>query len=217
MRIAYVKAFLLLAVAGAIVGVVSVEAVAQSATLFSRNRYPTAQRKNCITFVEREVEKRPPGAPIELGPPIEPMRQPCDVTYGSLWAGGERDWLESSGAKGNRSVIRDLGAYKWTDDFVVPVVAALPKLKPGEVRTVTVDVSGADGADAPGVRSTRPKHDGKPKIDPKFVKAVIGHMYVIHVVDDAQDFYALFRVDQLLHGDSCVVSWKLIDAPSSAN
>jgi hypothetical protein len=48
-----------------------------------------------------------------------------------------------------------------------------------------------------------------------YVKAVAGHMYVIHVVDDENDFYALFRVDQLARGDSCVVSWKLIDPPST--
>jgi hypothetical protein len=52
----------------------------------------------------------------------------------------------------------------------------------------------------------------KPGI-PMYVKAVAGHMYVIHVVDDENDFYALFRVDQLIRGDSCVVSWKLIDPP----
>jgi hypothetical protein len=51
---------------------------------------------------------------------------------------------------------------------------------------------------------------GKPKIDPLFVKAIAGHMYVIHVVDDSRDFYALFRVEALQRGDSCTVSWRLI-------
>lgn len=53
----------------------------------------------------------------------------------------------------------------------------------------------------------------KPKIDPLFVKAMAGHMYVIHVVDDSRDFYALFRVEALQRGDNCTVSWKLIPEP----
>lgn len=91
---------------------------------------------------------------------------------------------------------------------------------------------GQNGADADGVvRSEpapvsspptpiavapRPKHDGKPKIDPLFVKAIAGHIYVIHVVDDTRDFYALFRVEALQRGDQVSVSWRLIPAPSKA-
>jgi len=60
----------------------------------------------------------------------------------------------------------------------------------------------------------RPKHDGKPKVDPMFVRAVVGHLYVIHVVDEVRDFYALFRVESLQTGDNCTISWKLIEAPT---
>lgn len=62
-------------------------------------------------------------------------------------------------------------------------------------------------------RPPRPKHDGKPKIDPIFAKAIVGHLYVIHVVDDTRDFYALFRVEALDRGASCTISWKLIPEP----
>ena len=58
----------------------------------------------------------------------------------------------------------------------------------------------------------RPKQDGKPKVDPAFVKAVVGHMYVVHVVDEVSDYYALFRVDTL-ENRTCTVSWKLIPPP----
>jgi hypothetical protein len=61
---------------------------------------------------------------------------------------------------------------------------------------------------------SRPKQDGKPRIDPMFVRAIPEHIYVIHVVDDARDFYALFRVEALQRGDQCTISWKLIPAPS---
>jgi len=90
---------------------------------------------------------------------------------------------------------------------------------------------GQNGADADGVvrfRPTpgppaanttpsppsRPKHDGKPKIDPLFVKAVADHVYVIHVVDESRDFYALFRVEALQRGDQVEVSWRLIPEPA---
>jgi hypothetical protein len=166
-----------------------------------------------------------------------------DVGYGLLYAGDEFDWFQSSAASGNRSVIKDLGEYNWTDRFTIPVVEPLAKLKPGEQRRIGVDTSGADGADgapgAPGnpgadgdgvVRqrmptidspvinsragSSRPKRDGKPKVDSLWVKAIVGHMYVIHVVDDTRDFYALFRVEALERGDKCTISWKLTADPA---
>jgi len=162
-------------------------------------------------------------------------REPCDLRYGWLNAGDELDWFQSSGNQ--RSVIKDLGLLNWTDEFQVPIVEPFPKLKPGEQRHISIDVSGADGADgAPGpdadgvVRSkprevtnpamrpttpSRPKHDGKPKVDSLFVKAVLDHLYVIHVVDDTSDFYALFRVEALERGDNCTISWELIPAPEA--
>ena len=148
-----------------------------------------------------------------------------DVGYGLLYAGEEFDWFQSSAGQDNRSVIKDLGEHAWTDGLAVPTVEPLVKLKPGEQRQITVDTSGADGADgAPGadgdgvvrqrVGPQRPKNDGKPKVDPIFVRAIVGHLYVIHVVDDSRDFYALFRVESLQRGDNCTISWKLIEAPA---
>jgi len=63
------------------------------------------------------------------------------------------------------------------------------------------------------VPPARPKHDGIPKIDPLFAKAIVGHMYAIHVVDPSSDFYALFRVEAIERGDKCTISWRLIPAP----
>lgn len=84
--------------------------------------------------------------------------------------------------------------------------------------SVPTETSGNKAARDPGRMTpevpapVRPKNDGKPKIDPLFVKAILGHMYVIHVVDEKSDFYALFRVDALNEG-ACNLSWKLIPAP----
>jgi hypothetical protein len=198
-------------------------------TLYSVIKHAGENQKYCVNFR------------IALGSPIV---APCDLAYGMMYAGDDLDWFQSSLAEGNRSVIKDLGEKAWTAKFEVPVVESLAKLKPGEHRVVTVDTSGADGtpgkpgapgqpgADADGIvrprptpvplpvapvspSSSRAKHDGKPKIDPLFVKAITGHLYVIHVVDDARDFYALFRVEALERGDHCTVSWRPVTNPSN--
>jgi hypothetical protein len=65
----------------------------------------------------------------------------------------------------------------------------------------------------PTPAAPRARQDGVPKIDPIFARAVVGHVYVIHVVDDGADYYALFRVESLERGDHCTISWKLIPPP----
>jgi len=199
-----------------------------SFTLYSQLKYKQEKRDFCFGFV-KPVNERYTG--------------PCDLRYGMLYAGDEWDWFEST-TNGTRSVIQDLGSYTWTDQFKVPLVTPRAKLLPGERRQITVDTSGADGLDgAPGkagepgtpgadadgvirrsvpstavpnvVPPAKKKNDGKPKVDPIFVKAVVGHMYVIHVVDEMRDFYALFRVDALERGDRCSFSWRIIKAPEA--
>jgi hypothetical protein len=44
----------------------------------------------------------------------------------------------------------------------------------------------------------------------KSVKAVVGHMYLVHSKDTDSDHYALFRVEKLLPGDSVTITWKLL-------
>jgi hypothetical protein len=191
-------------------------------TLYAKNKYKNDPRAFCFNF--------------EAGSQVPEGRR-CDLYYGTLYAGDDFDWFQSSAAGGNRSVIKDLGPQLWTSAFTVPDIEPFPKLKPGEQRHVIIDTSGADGADgapgAPGangadadgvVRPTvnppiadlparRPKNDGKPKVDSLFVKAIVGDMYVIRVVDPLSDFYALFRVDSLERGDKCTISWRIIPPP----
>ncbi len=52
-----------------------------------------------------------------------------------------------------------------------------------------------------------------PKIDEPRVKAVVGHMYVVHTKDRDSDLYALFRVESLEPGDRVTISWKVIPSP----
>jgi hypothetical protein len=176
-------------------------------SLYSPNKQRNEPRNSCLNF--------------HTGISMSSSAR-CDLRYGALYAGDELDWFESSTAEGDRSVIKDLGLLYWTDNYKVSTVEPLPKLKAGEERQISVDTSGADGADGadgdgvvrprPG---SRPKNDGKPKVDPLFVKAIIGHLYVIHVVDDVRDFYALFRVEALERGDNCTISWRLVHAPDT--
>ena len=202
-----------------------------TATLYSANKYPKERRDFCFNF--------------ESGP-SQARSGSCDLRYGYLYVGDELDWFESSAAQNDRSVIRDLGSHRWLDDFEVRRIEPLPRLKPGEQRSFTVDASGADGADgapgAPGGRGeqgavadgvvqaertqmldtepptqptapSRPKRDGRPKVSSLWVKAIAGHMYVIHVVNETRDFYALFHVEDVKRGDNCTISWRLMPTP----
>ena len=62
-----------------------------------------------------------------------------------------------------------------------------------------------------------PRRDGVPKVDPIFTKAVVGHIYAVHVVDGAEDFYVLFRVESLVRGDKCTITWKRVPAPTAGS
>lgn len=67
----------------------------------------------------------------------------------------------------------------------------------------------------PQPTSPLPLH--KAKGDVVSVKAVVGHMYVVHVLDGASDYYALLRVEALERGDNCTFTWKVIPAPPGHN
>lgn len=194
----------------------------QSVTLYATNKYPNDRSRSFFSFKTGSWVRE---------------SVPWDLNYGSLYVGDDFDWFSVSTSQGTRSIIKDLGALKWSDSFRVPIVEPFPKLKPGEVRKVTIDASGADGAPgAPGVRGadadgrvrnrtddvdtaasekarTEKRRSGVPQVDSIFAKAVVGHIYVIHVVDDESDYYALFRVEAMEKGDNCTISWKRIKSP----
>ena len=45
------------------------------------------------------------------------------------------------------------------------------------------------------------------------VKAIEGHMYLVHSRDTGDNHYALFRVEKLTPGESVEITWKLIPPP----
>ena len=64
----------------------------------------------------------------------------------------------------------------------------------------------------PPILASRQRTQGKPKVDPVFVKAIAGHIYAVRVVDEKPDYYALFRIESLGDG-TCNISWKIIPSP----
>lgn len=52
----------------------------------------------------------------------------------------------------------------------------------------------------------------KPQREPS-VKAIEGHIYVVHARDTDTDLYALFRVEKLVPGEHVEITWKLFPAP----
>ncbi len=127
-------------------------------------------------------------------------RKKHNLFYGGMRIGEDYDWFSASQATDNRSLIRDLGELKWNDAYEVSVIEPLPKLEEGKTRSFTVDSSGDTG-------KAWAKSNGI------FVKAVVGHLYVMHVKDSDSDFYVLFRVESIERGESCTISWKLIALP----
>lgn len=189
-------------------------------TLYALNKYPNDWSRSLFSF--------------KTGAFVQDLEL-WDLNYGSLYVNDEWDWFSVSLATNARTAARDLGELSWGDYFEVPTVEPFPKLKEGETRTFKVDASGADGADgedgAPAVDGdgkVRPKprkvvatdppkvkRTGVPVVDPVLVKAIVGHMYVVRVVDNDSDFYVLFRVESLVRGDNCTITWKRIVSPES--
>jgi hypothetical protein len=198
-------------------------------TLYSVNKYPGERRKSCLNFQTAQ------SAPCDLRYGALYAGDELDW-FESSAAQGNRSVIKDLD---NRTWTSEFEVP------VVEPLPKLKPGERRQISIDTSGADGADGAPgapgAPGkngadadgvVRSqpapvpapagpifatpSRPKHDGKPKVDPMFVKAIAGHMYVIHVVDDTRDFYALFRVEALQRGDQVEVSWRLIPEPSKS-
>jgi len=164
-----------------------------------------------------------------------------DIYYGNKPFSKEWNWFRASG-EGTRNKIKSLGKKDWTDNFKVPVVKPYAKLKPGLRRDAFLSVSARRGSFSPSEGEANSggssrfnerketfsdfksstnlpdlKSDSKPagyfKNYSPFEKAVPGNMYVMRVVDENNDFYVLFRVDELEKGKRVKISWKRIEAP----
>jgi len=102
-------------------------------------------------------------------------RNDWDILFGNSVT---PDAFDVSMVVDDRSRMKDLGNYQWTDQFEVPRLPAYEE----------------------------PEHEPS-------VKAVVGHIYVVHTRDRETDQYALFRVEKLDPGKSVEITWKVIPAP----
>ena len=176
----------------------------KSGTLYSPMKYRNEPRAFCLNFKSGFSSS---------------LAEPCDLRYGLLAINDDLDWLQISTATESRGVIRDLGEYSWKDQFEVPALTPLTRLGPGQPRNVSIDFPSGEANQGtskgditlPPIVASR-QREGKPKIDPAFVKAVAGHIYAVHVVDEKSDYYALFRIESLSNG-TCNISWKIIPSP----
>lgn len=203
------------------------ESLLSRATLYSHSGHPDKNVNDCFSFEERNASNCEDG-----------INEKWDLRYGGLRLGDDWDWFDVSGGFA-RTRISYVGKFAWTDSFEVPVIEPFPKLKEGEQRIVTISANGNKGVDgkpsergANGVNEdgtitpspnenavsfevSETKVEKKPKVDGRFAEAVVGNMYAIRVVDENLDFYVLFRVESLVRGDNCTISWKRIPSPES--
>jgi hypothetical protein len=137
---------------------------------------------------------------FKLGRNKFPNSADWDLGYGFASISDE-DWLMVGTIRADkRSVMKELGEYKWSDSFTIPALEPLPELKEGESRQITMD-SSAD------------THQRWAKTTSHFAKAKAGHMYLVHVKDAEADFYVLFRIEEMEQGNHCTISWKQIPTP----
>ena len=180
--------------ASILLSAVSTVAFAQAITLYPPHDPVTKkyyEGKSCFSF--------------KYGRLKEDTNGQCELFYGGLSIGGETSFL-LPGFEGTRNVMRDLGAHQWEDSFEVPVLEPLPKLAKGEHRTVVVDASGG-----PHNKISTDKNT----IDVARIsaKAVPGHIYLVHVKDEAADFYTMFRVEEIDAPGQCTIVWRLVLTP----
>ncbi len=117
-----------------------------------------------------------------------------DIRYGGLTLNGSNDWLEIVNLRGQQSVIKDLGAMTWDEVTRVPHVPASPEPYTGVVRYARGGIAAPENV---------------------VVRAVAGHMYVLHVKDRGTDYYVMFRVEALDPAGECRLSWKRVPSPKS--
>jgi hypothetical protein len=125
---------------------------------------------------------------------------PYDLGYGFLSI-SDQDWFRVNNIGQNRTVIKDLGELGWHDSFIVPVLIPLPAIEKGEHRVVTVDASGDT-------------HKQWAELSITFAKVELGHIYLVRVKTEIDDYYAMFRVEDFKQQQFCKISWRLLPAPA---
>lgn len=120
-----------------------------------------------------------------------PPKRRYSIRYGGLSLAGDYQWLQlAASPDGGMGFLKDLGEMNWA---VVDRMPALV-LKPIP-RGITIS-----------------QIAGETIITPEgyIVKAIVGHIYAVHVKDDHADFRAIFRIESIEANGECKLSWKRI-------
>lgn len=123
-------------------------------------------------------------------------RNVYDIRYGGISLDGDNDWLDVPISHGSRSQIKDLGELNWLDVYDIPFLYANPVPHSG-VMSMSYNSGKLIAVSPEGV----------------LVRAVVGHMYLVHSKDGDRDLYVMFRVDAVKPGDECTITWKQVPSP----
>ncbi|HEX6185335.1 MAG TPA: hypothetical protein VFZ44_15730 [Pyrinomonadaceae bacterium] len=133
-------------------------------------------------------------------PPANRVRY--DIRYGGIVINGDYRWLEVVERRGTQSVIKDLGAMSWDEVTHVPLLPASPE-----------PYTGAITHNEYGLSAIRTRRATPFFPETVVVKAVNGHMYLLHVKDRKTEYYVMFRVESLDPNGECTLSWKRVPSP----
>lgn len=159
----------------------------QRVTLFSRIKYMEKERgygKSAFSFQH--------GVRSDVGQKV--TGNDYDLEYGNISVNGDMDWFLVTMVTDDRSRIKDLGELNWSEVFDVPVLHINPE------RSVGIRMAGAG-------QNVEETSDGQ------VTRVALGHIYVVHTKDSDADYYTMFRVEELVPGDRCVISWKRVPSP----
>lgn len=157
----------------------------QTVTLFSQAKHKDHERSRFSFELGVRGDEEPPS-----------RRASYDLRYGGITDNSNNHWFDVAMGSGSRRQLKDLGEMKWSDVYNVPILFASPvphsgcvswTHKPGKVIEISPE----------GVN----------------IRAVTGHMYVMHVKDDDSDFYVMFRVESLEPEGECTINWKRVPSP----
>lgn len=121
------------------------------------------------------------------------VKNRAHLLYGSISMNHDSDWFSVSAGGPNLTRIEDLGAKQWTE-LETPYVSVAPRANEG-------------------IRVPRPGESFEESSEGRVTKVVLGHLYVIHIKYDNEDYYVMLRVDELVPSDRCTISWRVVPPP----
>lgn len=122
------------------------------------------------------------------------VKNRAHLLYGSISMNHDSDWFSVSMGGPNRTRIEDLGAKQWTEVSDTPYVTVAPR-------------------SSEGIRAPRPDESYEKSSEGRVTRVVLGHLYVIHIKYDNEDYYVMLRVDELVPSDRCTISWRVVPPP----